>query len=90
MLNMFFSRIKLGSTYACQTGIHAGKMLIFIDKNKHEYGFLASPTMENLWVPIKEFDFAVKEGIIKYVERIPKAVRKVTEAQFQSNKENVC
>ena len=83
---MFFSRIKLGDMYACRVGDYAGKMLIYIDKNKHEYGFLSSPTMENIWVPIDKFDLAVKGGIIKYVERVPKEVRKVTEAKFRDNK----
>jgi hypothetical protein len=86
---MFFKKLQVGKTYACHHGIHAGKMLIYIDKNKHEYGFLASPVMENVWVPIDKFDFAIKEGIIKYVERIPKAVRAVAITQFQSNKEIV-
>ena len=84
---IFRSKLKLGDTYACRTGLHAGKMLIYIDKNKHEYGFLASPVMENEWVPIDKFDFGVKNGIIEYVERVPKAVRKVASAKFRENKE---
>ena len=84
---MFFSKIRLGNTYACQTGIHAGKMLIYIDKNQHEYGFLASPVMENIWVPIDKFDFGLNNGIIEYVERVPKKVRTVAKAKFRENKE---
>jgi hypothetical protein len=84
-----FSRIQLGDTYACQTGFHAGKMLIYIDKNRHEYGFLSSPTMENVWVPIDKFDFGVDNGIIEYVERVPKKVRKVSLAKFKDNKEEL-
>ena len=84
-----FSKLRMGNTYACQTGLHAGKMLIFIDKNKHEYGFLATPTMENIWVPIDKFEFGVKNKIIEYVERVPKTVRTVAVAKFKENKEGV-
>jgi len=83
---MFFKRIKLGDMYACRVGDYAGKMLIYIDKNKHEYGFLASPTMENIWVPIDKFDFGIKGGIINYVERVPKEVRTVAKVKFWDNK----
>ncbi len=80
------SKIKLGNTYACQTGIHTGKMLIYIDKNSNQYGFLASPMMENVWIPIEKFDFGIKYGIIEYVERVPKIVRTVAETKFKDNK----
>jgi hypothetical protein len=37
---MFWKKkLKLGDTYACSTGLHAGQMLIYIDKNilhKHQ------------------------------------------------------
>jgi len=80
------SKIKLGNTYACQTGIHAGKMLIYIDKNINQYGFLASPMMENVWIPIEKFDFGMENGIIEYVERVPKIVRTVASTKFKDNK----
>jgi hypothetical protein len=81
------SKIRLGNTYACQTGIHAGKMLIYIDKNSNQYGFLSSPTMENVWIPIDKFDFGIENGIIEYVERVPKIVRKVADAKWRENKD---
>jgi hypothetical protein len=82
-------RIKTGDTYACQGGDHVGKLLIYIDKNKHEYGFLATPSMENVWVPIDKFDFGIKNKIIEYVERVPKEVRKVASVKFGENKGNI-
>jgi hypothetical protein len=81
------SKIKLGDAYACQTGIHAGKLLIYIDKNSSQYGFLASPMMENTWIPIDKFEFGINEGIIEYVERVPKIVRSVAKTKFQHNKD---
>lgn len=82
---MFFSKLKLGSTYACQTGIHAGKLLIFMESKGDDYAFLSVPTMENALIPKKEFDFGLNNSIIEYVERVPKEVRKVTQAQYKSN-----
>jgi hypothetical protein len=61
-------------------------MLIYIDKNSSQYGFLASPTMENVWVPIDKFNLGIKDNIIEYVERVPKEVRSVAEAKFVQNK----
>jgi hypothetical protein len=84
-MGLFSKKIKSGSAYACQAGDHAGKMLIYISKKGEKYGFLSIPTMENLWIPTKEFDNGIKNSIIEYVERVPKEVRKVTEAQFLSN-----
>jgi hypothetical protein len=84
---MFWKKkLKLGDTYACQTGDYAGRMLIFIDKNNHEYGFLSIPTMENIWVPIDKFEFGVNNKIIEYVERVPKTVKVTASAQFRANK----
>ena len=82
----FKKKLSLGDSYACQTGIHAGKILIFVDSNKSEYGFLTSPTLENLWVPIDKFDLGVKEGIIDYVERVPRKVKTTVKAKFNDNK----
>lgn len=79
-------KIKLGDTYACQMGDYAGRLLIYIDKNNHEYGFLSTPSMENVWVPIDKFELGVKNGIIEYVERVPKSVKVVAKFKFGENK----
>ena len=84
------AKLKLGNTYACQRGLHAGKMLIYIDKNSNQYGFLASPMMENVWIPIEKFDFGIENSIIEYVERVPKAVRTVAATKFKENKAMLC
>lgn len=89
MIKFFKRSHRLGEVYACNTGKHAGKMLVYMDNNKHEYGFLAIPTMENLWVPINEFEFAIDSKILEYVERVPKKTREVTKAKFLENKEGI-
>lgn len=88
---MFFRKkgIKVGNIYACATGKHAGKMLIYIESNSGEYGFLAIPLMENLWVAKDEFDIALKNDILNFVENAPKAVKRTSQAQFTHNKEVV-
>lgn len=78
--------MRLGKAYACITGDHAGKILVFIQENKQkQYGFLSTPTMENLWIPKEQFDFALKNGIIEYIERVPRYVRNTSKAQFIEN-----
>ena len=84
-----FRKIKLGDMYACSTGIHAGKMLIYMDSNSNQHGFLSIPTMENIWVPKQEFDFGLKADILEYVERVPKNVKTVAKAKFIDNKEDI-
>lgn len=85
---MFWSKkLKIGDTYACTAGIHVGKILIFIEDNKEEYGFLSVPEMKNMWIPKEKFDFGVEHDIIDYVERVPKFAWKTSKAQFLQNKE---
>lgn len=72
--------------YACRCGFYAGQLLIFIKSEKEEYGFLAIPKMENQWVPKEKFDFAIRNGIIEFVEDVPVYVKKVAFAKFRDNK----
>ena len=88
--DMFFlKKIKLGNIYACVTGKHAGKFLLYMDSNSNQHGFLTIPTMENLWVPKDEFDFGLKNDILEFVERAPKHVKKTANAKWIENKENI-
>tara|TARA_R110002167_G_scaffold98020_6_gene258349 strand:- start:4360 stop:4620 length:261 start_codon:yes stop_codon:yes gene_type:complete len=85
-MSWFKKKITLGDSYACNTGIHAGKILIYVDSNKSEHGFLSTPNLENLWVPIDQFDLGINEGIIEYVERVPRKVKRTVKAKFNDNK----
>jgi hypothetical protein len=85
----FKNKIKFGNIYACTTGKHAGKMLVYIESNSSQHGFLAIPVMENLWVPKDEFDFGLTNDILEFVENAPKPVKKTSKAQFIHNKEVV-
>lgn len=88
---MFFfkKKIKLGNIYACVTGKHAGKFLLYIESNASQHGFLTIPTMENLWVPKDEFDFGLKNDILEFVENAPKPVKKTSVVKWKDNKEVV-
>jgi ABC-type cobalt transport system substrate-binding protein len=82
---LFKKKLRFGDAYAVQTGDYAGQMYIFIEKTKDSYEFLSSPLMENRSVPVEKFDFALQEGIIEYVERLPRYVRNITRAKFKEN-----
>jgi len=85
LFNFFKKSPKFGSVYAVQTGDYAGQMFILISKNEECYDFLASPLMENQKVPFDKFDFALNEGILEYVERLPKFVRNIARTQHKEN-----
>jgi len=80
-----FKGIRFGNAYAVQTGDYAGQMFIFIHKKGESYEFLSTPLMENRIVPISEFDFALENGIIEYVKRVPRYVRNIARLKFQEN-----
>lgn len=78
--------LKIGDSYAVQTGDYVGEIFIFIENKKNKYCFLATPELLNREVPKDKFDLAVEEGIIEYIERLPRYVRKTARAKFQENK----
>lgn len=88
MFNLFKKGPKFGDVYAVQIGDYAGQMFILISQNENEYDFLTFPLMENQKVPMDKFDFALKEGIIEYVERLPKFVRNIARAQHKENQKD--
>ena len=88
IFNFFKKTPKFGNVYAIQTGDYAGQMFILIKKNEDTYGFLSSPLMVNHDIPYEKFDFAIKEGIIEYVERVPKFVRNIARTKFEENENN--
>lgn len=79
-------RKRLGDAYAVITGDYAGQLFIYMEETDESVEVLSSPNMENISIPKEKFDFALTEGIVKFVERLPKDVRKVTELQFKQNK----
>ena len=71
--------------YAVQTGDYAGQMFIVVEPKKDSIGCLAIPTMENVKVPFDALEHARNNNIIKYVEKLPPEVFKVSAAQYFKN-----
>jgi len=71
--------------YAVETGDFIGQMFAIVDPRDNIIGCLSLPQMENIEVPIESFDTGRNEDIIKFVERLPKDVYSVIEAQYNKN-----
>ena len=73
--------------YAVETGDYVGKMFAIVQPKKDAIGCLILPVMENIDVPVESFDNGRNEDIIKFVERLPKDVYSVVEAQYKKNED---
>ena len=71
--------------YAVQTGDYAGQMFIIVEPNKDSIGCLSIPTVKNVKVPTNSFEHARNNNIIKYVEKLPRSVFKISAAQYFKN-----
>ena len=71
--------------YAVQTGDYAGQMFIVVQPKKDYIGCLSIPTMENVKIPFHTLEHARNNNIIKYVEKLPHDVFKVSAAQYFKN-----
>ena len=71
--------------YAVETGDYVGKMFAVVEPKKDTVGCLILPQMENVDVPVESFDNGRNNDIIKYVEKLPRRVFKVSAAQYFKN-----
>ena len=71
--------------YAVEQGDYVGRMFAIVDPRDDVIGCLSLPRMENIEVPIESFDTGRNEDIIKFVEKLPKDVYSVVEAQYRKN-----
>ena len=71
--------------YAVQTGDYVGQMFAIVKPTKKFVGCLSIPKMENIEVPVESFDNGRNNDIIKLVEKLPKKVYSVVEAQYKKN-----
>lgn len=81
------TKIRQGEIYACHHGQYAGQLFCFINRDKKEqvYNFLRMPDMITTKITYKDFDNGLERDIIKFVEKVPKYVLKVIEAQYKKN-----
>ena len=80
-------KIRQGEMYACHHGQFAGQLFCFIcrDQKEHTYNFLSMPEMITTAIPQKDFDDGLTQGVIKFMEKVPKYVFKVIHAQYKKN-----
>ena len=71
--------------YAVQTGDYAGQMFAVVEPSKDFVGCLSIPVMENVKVPRESFENGRNSDIIKFVEKLPKKIYSVVEAQYNKN-----
>lgn len=76
-----------GSCYGVLTGKYVGEMFVYIDDDESNMQFLSIPTMKNRVVPIDKYKYAISNGVLDYIERLPKNERRVCKIQFETNKE---
>jgi hypothetical protein len=79
---------QTGDLYAISEGDYAGCFFVLVKKKPKQCGFLAIPLMENVWGSEEVFDKGVEAGIIEYVERVPKIVRKTVTLKFTDNEKS--
>tara|TARA_R100000963_G_C4542196_1_gene38812 strand:- start:125 stop:466 length:342 start_codon:yes stop_codon:yes gene_type:complete len=73
--------------YAVEQGDYVGRMFAIVDPRDNVIGCLSLPQMENIEVPIESFDTGRNNDIIKFVEKVPKDVYSVIEAQYKNNED---
>jgi hypothetical protein len=89
IFNILKPKIKKGDVYAVQAGDFVGQFFNFIKKDGDEYVFLSTPLMEIQRVPKEKFDFAKEQGIIEYIENLPRNIFQVIEAEYQHQSKKV-
>jgi hypothetical protein len=89
IFNFLKPKIKKGDVYAVQAGDFVGQFFNFIKKDGDEYVFLSTPMMEIQRVPKEKFDFAKEQGIIEYIENLPRNIFQVIEAEYQHQSKKI-
>lgn len=71
--------------YAVTYGALLGEMLIFIKQENDLYCFLSMPENINRRISREQFEIAKKDGILEFVSKIPRSVKKISALQYQKN-----
>lgn len=87
----FFNReddqLSLGSAYAVTTGTFVGEIFVYIKQDTKHIHFLSIPKMLNREVPLDKFEYATKNKVIEFVEKLPKNERIMCEKQYEANEQ---
>lgn len=75
----FFKRIfknflnkNIRKIYAVNYGTHIGNLFVLLEEDENNYKFLTFPSSNIEDISKKDFDFALKEGIVAFLEKSPK------------------
>ena len=71
--------------YAVETGDYVGQMFTIVEPKEDYVGCLALPSMENIKVPKESVENGRNSNIIKFIEKLPRNVYSVVEAQYKKN-----
>lgn len=72
--------------YAITTGAYVGEMIVFVEENEDNYGFLSIPKNNNRHIPKDKFKFGLEQEIVEIVDSIPQDVYDLLEKQYTYNK----
>lgn len=76
---------KISEIYSVEAGDYVGQMLVVVSVDTDTVGCLTLPHMKNLDIPRESFDNGRNTDIIKFVEKLPKHVFKISKAQYTHN-----
>ncbi len=82
-------RFRTGNAYAVSTGKYLGEFLVYIETVGDDICFLSLPKMINRKIEKKNVQYAVKQGIIEFQEKLPGYVKSVCIEQYEKNKKTV-
>ena len=81
-------RLKLGHAYGVVAGAYLGEIFVFISKTDSNLNFLSIPNLKVRIVPVSKFNYALKNRVIEYIERLPRNERKICKSQYEFITEN--
>ncbi len=87
--NSFFSEkkncIEKGSSYAVLRGDYYGEIFVFFRQEEDTLFFVSLPKMHVRKVNVIKFNIGVRDGILDFINIIPKNIYKVIECHGKNN-----
>lgn len=85
---MVKTKYKRGEIYCIETGDYLGQLFVIVNITEDHVGCLRLPDMDNIKVPRESFDTGRNTDIITLMEKLPRSVFKVSEAQYYKNEDS--
>ena len=77
--------IEKGSSYAVLRGDYCGEIFVFFRQDEDTLFFVSLPKMNVRKVNVVKFDIGVRDGILDFINIIPKNIYKVIECHGKNN-----